>query len=31
VIAKVTFPTQAQTDAAKKILADNWGPMVADA
>jgi putative spermidine/putrescine transport system substrate-binding protein len=30
VIAKVTFPTQAQTDAAKKILADNWGPMVAD-
>jgi putative spermidine/putrescine transport system substrate-binding protein len=31
VIAKVSFPTQAQTDAAKKILADNWGPMVADA
>ncbi len=31
VIAKVTFPTQAQTDAAKKILADQWGPMVADA
>ena len=31
VIAKVTFPTQEQTDAAKKILADNWGPMVADA
>ena len=31
VIAKVAFPTQAQTDAAKKILADNWGPMVADA
>ena len=31
VIAKVSFPTQAQTDAAKKVLADNWGPMVADA
>ena len=28
---KVAFPTQAQTDAAKKVLADNWGPMVADA
>ncbi len=31
VIAKVSFPSQAQTDAAKTILADNWGPMVADA
>jgi putative spermidine/putrescine transport system substrate-binding protein len=31
VIAKVSFPTQAQTDAAKKVLADNWGPMVTDA
>ena len=31
VIAKVSFPTQAQTDAAKTVLADNWGPMVADA
>jgi putative spermidine/putrescine transport system substrate-binding protein len=28
VIAKVTFPTQAQTDAAKKVLADNWTTMV---
>ena len=28
-IAKVAFPTQAQTDAAKQ-LAENWGPMVAD-
>lgn len=28
VIAKVAFPTQAQTDAAKKVLADNWGTMV---
>ena len=28
VIAKVTFPTQAQTDAAKKVLADNWTKMV---
>jgi putative spermidine/putrescine transport system substrate-binding protein len=27
-IAKVTFPTQAQTDAAKKVLADNWTKMV---
>ncbi len=31
VIAKVSFPTQEQTDAAKAILADQWGPMVADA
>jgi putative spermidine/putrescine transport system substrate-binding protein len=28
VIAKVAFPTQAQTDAAKKVLADNWTTMV---
>lgn len=31
VIAKVAFPSQEQTDAAKQVLADNWGPMVADA
>lgn len=30
VIAKISFPTQAQTDAMKKVIADNWGPMVAD-
>jgi len=28
VISKVSFPTQAQTDAAKKVLADNWTTMV---
>ena len=26
----VQFPTQAQTDVAKKLLTDNWGPMVSD-
>lgn len=30
-IAKVTFPTQAQIDAMKQQITDNWGPMVADA
>ncbi len=30
-IAKITFPTQAQIDAAKAILKDQWGTMVADA
>ncbi len=26
----VKFPSQTQIDAAKKLLTDNWGPMVAD-
>jgi putative spermidine/putrescine transport system substrate-binding protein len=30
-ISKITFPTAAQTEAMKKQLTDNWGPMVADA
>lgn len=30
ILSKITFPTQAQTDAAKKILAETWGSMVAD-
>jgi putative spermidine/putrescine transport system substrate-binding protein len=30
-LAKVAFQTAAQVDAANKALADNWGPMVADA
>ena len=30
-IAKIMFPTQAQIDAMKKQITDNWGPMVADA
>jgi putative spermidine/putrescine transport system substrate-binding protein len=30
VIAAIEFPTQAQTDAAKAVLTENWGPMVAD-
>lgn len=30
IISKITFPTQAQTDAAKKVLAEKWGELVAD-
>lgn len=30
ILSKITFPTQAQTDAAKKVLAENWGKLVAD-
>lgn len=29
-IAAITFPTAAQTEAAKKLLTEQWGPMVAD-
>jgi putative spermidine/putrescine transport system substrate-binding protein len=29
-IASITFPTQAQIDAAKATLAEQWGPLVAD-
>ncbi|WP_258723636.1 ABC transporter substrate-binding protein [Cellulomonas sp. NS3] len=29
-IEKIAFPTQAQIDAAKATLAEQWGPMVAD-
>ncbi|WP_159810107.1 ABC transporter substrate-binding protein [Cellulomonas citrea] len=29
-IAGITFPTQAQIDAAKAVLATQWGPQVAD-
>lgn len=29
-IAKIAFPTQKQLDAAKAVLAAQWGPMVAD-
>lgn len=28
-IAKISFPTQAQTDAATKLVTDQWGPKVA--
>ena len=28
-IKAIKFPTAAQLDAAKKVLTDNWGPMVA--
>jgi putative spermidine/putrescine transport system substrate-binding protein len=31
VIEQIAFPSQAQIDAAKKALTENWGPMVADA
>ena len=30
-LSQVAFLTPAQIDAAKTVLADNWGPMVADA
>ncbi len=30
-LAKVSFQTAAQVDAANTLLTDNWGPMVADA
>lgn len=30
-ISQITFPTQAQIDAMKQQITDNWGPMVADA
>lgn len=30
-VSQVKFLTVAQQDAANKVLADNWGPMVADA
>jgi len=30
IINAITFPTQAQVDAAKAALTENWGPMVAD-
>jgi len=30
VIDAVAFPTQAQVDAAKAVLTENWGPLVAD-
>jgi putative spermidine/putrescine transport system substrate-binding protein len=30
VIEAIEFPTQAQIDAAKTALTENWGPMVAD-
>lgn len=30
ILSKITFPTQAQTDKAKKVLADNWGKLVSD-
>lgn len=29
-IESIEFPSQAQIDAAKALLAENWGPMVAD-
>lgn len=29
-IESIEFPTQEQTDAAKALLAEQWGPMVAD-
>ena len=28
-IAKIAFPTQAQIDAATKLVTDQWGPKVA--
>jgi putative spermidine/putrescine transport system substrate-binding protein len=28
-ISKITFPTQSQTDAATKLVTDQWGPKVA--
>ena len=31
VISSITFPTEEQTEAAKAVLTENWGPMVADA
>lgn len=31
IINAISFPTQAQIDAAKAALTENWGPMVADA
>ncbi len=31
VIAQVAFPSQAQIDAAKTVIAEQWGPLVADA
>jgi putative spermidine/putrescine transport system substrate-binding protein len=31
VIAQVSFPSQAQIDAAKTVIAEQWGPLVADA
>lgn len=31
VIEQITFPTQAQIDAAKEVLTQQWGPKVADA
>lgn len=30
-LAAIEFPTQEQVDAAKQVLTENWGPMVADA
>lgn len=30
VISAIKFPSQAQVDAAKAVLTENWGPMVAD-
>lgn len=30
VIAAISFPTQEQTDKAKALITENWGPMVAD-
>ncbi|MBM3687961.1 MAG: extracellular solute-binding protein [Actinobacteria bacterium] len=29
-IAAISFPTQEQTDKAKALITENWGPMVAD-
>lgn len=30
IIAAISFPTQEQTDKAKALITENWGPMVAD-